>query len=269
MIDFSDYNINPAQFDFLNPLQGCWTAIRDEFTRFINSNSPDIDFAYQVMGPKSKTIKTATGGYNAFGLLFQGLWIEDYLQAHNICDDHQSVEEIAKRAAFIRKTWFPRLSQLLSEVSLLSIDRLRTVYFGTFQPGLRVKLHINDNPHLYRGYLGLIVPEGDVAMRICHDTLYWHEGEFMVLDHCYPHCPHNNTEYPRTVLVVDFFKPQMPHIDALNYENEQISRRLREDPKSLGVFGGSDKADPEDFIRYGMQEQLSWDKGLQPPEAKP
>lgn len=90
----------------------------------------------------------------------------------------------------------------------------------------------------------------------------------MVLDHCYPHCPHNNTEYPRTVLVVDFFKPQMPLFDALNYESDQITRRLREDPKSLGVFGGSDKASPEDFIRYGMQDQLSWDKSLQSSDTK-
>jgi len=268
MTSFSEYNVDPAQFDFLSPLQGCWTAIRDEFTNFVNSKNPDVDFAYRVMGPKSRTIKTATGSYNAFGLLFQGLFIEDYLRAHNIANDDQTVDEIAERAGLIRKNNFSRLSRLLDEVALLSMGKLRTVYFGTFQPGLRIKLHINDNPHLYRGYLGLIVPEGDVAMRICHDTLYWREGEFMVLDHCYPHCPHNNTEYPRTVLVVDFFKPQMPLIDALKYESEQIAKRLSEDPKSLGVFGGSDNATLEDFIRYGMQEQLSWDKSLQPSQEK-
>lgn len=104
MTGFSEYNIDPAQFDFLNPLQGGWTAIRDEFAQFINSNSPDIEFAYQVMGPKSKTIKTATGGYNAFGIMFQGLWIEDYLLTHKICAENQSLEETAERAALIRKT---------------------------------------------------------------------------------------------------------------------------------------------------------------------
>lgn len=112
-----------------------------------------------------------------------------------------------------------------------------------------------------RGYLGLIVPEGDVAMKICHDKLYWREGEFLVLDHSYPHCPHNYTNYDRTVLVI-FFKTDQPRADVVQFEQELVTQRISENPYSLGVFGKSDQASEEDFIKYGLSHQLDWDKQL-------
>jgi beta-hydroxylase len=113
-----------------------------------------------------------------------------------------------------------------------------------------------------RGYLGLIVPQGDVAMKICHEQLYWHEGEFKVLDHSYPHCPHNYTDYDRTVLVVDFFKPEQPREEMMQFEQEQVAQRMQDNPYSLGVFGKSDQAQEEDFIKYGLAHQLEWEKAL-------
>ncbi|PMB03912.1 aspartyl beta-hydroxylase, partial [Fischerella thermalis CCMEE 5328] len=150
----------------------------------------------------------------------------------------------------------------IEKVNFVEDNILRNVYFGTFHPGLDIKLHVNYNPHMNRGYLGLIVPEGDVAMKICHDKLYWHEGEFMVLDHSYPHCPHNYTNYDRTVLVVDFFKPDWSRKEAIQFEKEQVAQRMEDNPYSLGVFGKSDKAKEEDFIKYGLAHQLEWDKAL-------
>jgi beta-hydroxylase len=106
------------------------------------------------------------------------------------------------------------------------------------------------------------VPEGDIAMQICHDTLYWHEGEFMVLDHSYPHCPHNYTDQERTVLVVDFFKTDQPREDVVQFEQTLVKQRMQENPYSLGVFGQNDEAKLEDFIQYGLSHQLEWDKAL-------
>jgi len=33
-------------------------------------------------------------------------------------------------------------------------------------------IFVNYNPHMNRGYLWLIVPNGDVAIKICHYKLY-------------------------------------------------------------------------------------------------
>ncbi|AUT01029.1 aspartyl beta-hydroxylase [Nostoc sp. CENA543] len=264
MSNFNEYHLNPETFPFLQNLQENWQVIREEFTNFIKQASPEeLKFTYDVLGPKSKTIKTkGNSKYSAFGILFQGLLIEEYIQFHQIQYPEYETDVAAKKALELREKYFPNLAQMITVINLENDDVVRNAYFGTFHPGLDIKLHVNYNPHMNRGYLGLIVPQGDVAMKICHEQLYWHEGEFMVLDHSYPHCPHNYTEYDRTVLVVDFFKTDQPREEVMRFEQEQVTERMQDNPYSLGVFGKSDKANTEDFIKYGLAHQLEWDKAL-------
>ncbi|MBD2293541.1 aspartyl/asparaginyl beta-hydroxylase domain-containing protein [Anabaena sphaerica FACHB-251] len=264
MESFNEYHLNPEDFPFLKPFQDNWLGIRDEFTRFINQASEDeLKFTYDVLGPKSKTIKTkGNSKYSAFGILFQGLFIEEYIQLHQIKYPNYETNEASEKAFILREKYFTNLAHVIAQINLNNDNIFRNVYFGTFLPGLDIKLHVNYNHHTNRGYLGLIVPEGDVAMKICHEKLCWHEGKFMVLDHSYPHCPHNYTNYDRTVLVVDFFKPDQPREEVIQFEQEQVAQRMEDNPYSLGVFGKSDKAQEEDFIKYGLAHQLEWDKSL-------
>ncbi|MBW4522732.1 MAG: aspartyl/asparaginyl beta-hydroxylase domain-containing protein [Scytolyngbya sp. HA4215-MV1] len=265
MDHFNAYHLDPQQFPFLNILQENWQAIRDEFTLFKNQASEEeLTFAYDVMGPKSKTVKTkGNAKYSAFGILFQGLLIETYIQTHHIQYLQYAGQNVTEKALELRERYFPTLTEAIQATNSINDNILRNAYFGTFHPGLDVKLHVNYNPHMNRGYLGLIVPQGDVAMKICHEQLYWYEGKFLVLDHSYPHCPHNYTEYERTVLVVDFFKTDQPRAEVLRMEQELVEQRMQENPYSLGVFGKSDKAQVEDFIKYGFSHQLEWDKALE------
>lgn len=264
MASFNEYHLNPEAFTFLKPFQEQWQIIRDEFTSFTKQASEaELKFTYDVLGPKSKTIKTkGSSKYSAFGILFQGFLIEEYIQLHQIKYPDYGTDEASTKALALREKYFPNLAQVIKQVNLNNDNVIRNVYFGTFHPGLDIKLHVNYNPHMNRGYLGLIVPEGDVAMKICHEQLYWYEGQFMVLDHSYPHCPHNYTNYDRTVLVVDFFKPDQPRAEVIQFEKEQVAQRMQDNPYSLGVFGKSDQAKEEDFIKYGLAHQLEWDKAL-------
>jgi aspartyl/asparaginyl beta-hydroxylase (cupin superfamily) len=264
METFNEYHLDPQQFPFLKNLQDNWQAIRDEFTYFKqNASDEELEFAYDVLGPKSKTIKTkGQSKYSAFGILFQGKFIEEYIQLHQIEYPDRTTNEASQQALVIREKYFPNLASAIARINEIEDNILRNVYFGTFHPGLDIKLHVNYNPHMNRGYLGLIVPEGDIAMKICHDKYYWHEGKFLVLDHSYPHCPHNYTNYDRTVLVVDFFKPDWAREKADRFEKEQVIERMQDNPYSLGVFGKSDRAKEEDFIKYGLAHQLEWDKAL-------
>lgn len=264
MTTFTEYNLDPKQFTFLNHLQENWQVIRDEFTNFKNQASEEeLQFSLDVMGPKNKTIKTkGNAKYSAFGVLFQGKFIEEYIRVHQIKYPQYDLEDVPQKALELRERYFTRLSSAIAKTNQITDNILRNVYFGTFHPGLDVKLHVNYNPHTNRGYLGLIVPPGDVAMKICHDKVYWHEGEFLVLDHSYPHCPHNYTDYDRTVLVVDFFKTDKPRAELSQFEQESIKERMQENPYSLGVFGKNDKVTKEDFIKYGLSHQLEWDKAL-------
>jgi aspartyl/asparaginyl beta-hydroxylase (cupin superfamily) len=264
MDSFNEYHLNPDRFPFLKSLQDSWQAIRDEFTGFVErASEAELKFTYNVLGPKSKTIQTkGKSKYSAFGILFQGLPIEQYIKLHQIQYPDYGTSEASEQSLAIIKKYFPNLAEAILRINSMEDNILRNVYFGTFHPGLDIKLHVNDNPHMNRGYLGLIVPEGDVAMKICHEQLYWHEGKFMVLDHSYPHCPHNYTNYDRTVLVVDFFKPDWIRKDAILFEKEQVTQRMQDNPYSLGVFGKSDRAQSSDFIKYGLAHQLEWDKAL-------
>lgn len=265
MESFNEYHLDPKQFPFLNNLQENWQVIRDEFTNFRNKASQEeLQFTFDVLGPKSKTIKTkGKAKYSAFGVLFQGMFIEKYIQVHQIQYPQYELQDVPQKALELREKYFPKLTKAIEESNSIDDNVIRNVYYGTFHPGLDVKLHVNYNPHMNRGYLGLIVPDGDVAMKICHDKLYWHEGEFLILDHSYPHCPHNYTDYERTVLVVDFFKTDKPREEVIQIEQELVTQRMQENPYSLGVFGKSDKAKIEDFIKYGLSHQLEWDKALE------
>jgi aspartyl/asparaginyl beta-hydroxylase (cupin superfamily) len=262
---FNEYHLDPKQFPFLNILQQNWQVIRDEFTYFMHKTSQEeLQFAFDVMGPKSKTIKTrGNAKYSAFGVLFQGMFIEKYILSHQIQYPQYELQDVPQKAQELRERYFPKLTKAIEESNAIDDNVIRNVYFGTFHPGLDVKLHVNYNQHMNRGYLGLIVPAGDVAMKICHDKLYWHEGEFLILDHSYPHCPHNYTNYDRTVLVVDFFKTDKPREEVIQIEQELVRERMQENPYSLGVFGKNDKATIEDFIKYGLSHQLEWDKALE------
>jgi beta-hydroxylase len=264
MENFNEYHLNPEQFFFLKSLQDNWQVFRDEFTHFThNASKEELELAYEVLGPKSKTIKVkGNSKYSAFGVLFQGLFIDKYIQFHQIQYPDCNADEASEKALALREKYFPNLAKAIVQVNSIEDDILRNVYFGTFHPGLDIKLHVNYNPHINRGYLGLIVPAGDIAMKICHDKYYWHEGEFMVLDHSYPHCPHNYTDRDRTVLVVDFFKPDWPKEKAIEFERKEVTERMQDNPYSLGVFGKSDRAQEADFIKYGLAHQLEWDKAL-------
>jgi aspartyl/asparaginyl beta-hydroxylase (cupin superfamily) len=264
MENFNEYHLDPNQFKFLQNLQDNWQVIRDEFLYFTrNATDDELELANNVLGPKSKTIKTQSKSkYSAFGILFQGLFIEEYIRSHQIQYPDWGTDEATSKALALREKYFPKLARSIDTANSIEDNILRNVYFGTFHPGLDIKLHVNDNPHMNRGYLGLIVPEGDVAMKICHEQLYWHEGKFMVLDHSYPHCPHNYTNFDRTVLVVDFFKPDWDRTKAIGFERVQVKERMQDNPYSLGVFGKSDRAKESDFIKYGLTHQLEWDKAL-------
>ena len=264
MEKYSEYNLDPQNFSFLKNFQDCWQEIRDEFAYFLQQASPsELTLAENIMGPKSKTIKTqGAKKYSAFGVLFQGKFIEEYIQEYGIKYPDRDTDQTIADLLTIRAKYFPTLAKAIAEVNQGNDNIIRNVYFGTFHPGLDIKLHVNYNPHMNRGYLGLIVPQGDVAMKICHDKLYWQEGEFMILDHSYPHCPHNYTDFDRTVLIVDFFKPDQPREEVLKFERELVTHRMQENPYSLGVFGKSDRAKPEDFVKYGLAHQLEWDKAL-------
>src|SRR5438045_978752 len=106
MESFNEYHIDSNEFTFLKSFQDNWQVIRDEFTCFMKqASNHELKLTYDILGPKSKTIKTkGNSKYTAFGILFQGLFIEEYIQRHQIqYPDYESDDASVKALALREK----------------------------------------------------------------------------------------------------------------------------------------------------------------------
>lgn len=263
MTHYTDYHHNPGQYQFLLPFQDHWHDILNEYNQFLYDNTLDFDLLKRIMTPKSDAIKTKTGAsYSALGLLFNGITVREFIKQHHIVWNNISQNDIEQNLLLIERKHFQQTMKILNQANQLSKNRIRTVYFSVFAPGLDIKLHTNNDFHTYRGYLGLKVPNGNVAMKICGETLHWQEGQFMILDHTYPHCPHNLTNETRIALIVDFLKPDKPYDEMIALEEKIVAQRMKENPYSFGVFGKDDVVPDELFIKYGLEHQLAWNEKL-------
>jgi aspartyl/asparaginyl beta-hydroxylase (cupin superfamily) len=113
-----------------------------------------------------------------------------------------------------------------------------SAFFSCFAPGMKLALHVNDDPYMYRSHLGVIVPEGDVAFKVCDEVVKWAEGSILAFDPTNPHTAWNLTDKPRIVLIVDFFKPELDRQRAVDMEREQFHRMMAHSPATLGMSGG-------------------------------
>ncbi len=264
-LKFSAYNLDPERFSFLKPFEQNWQIIRDEYLKFLQDKTLDFATIQTVMKPKSQSIMTRTATPHVFtvvGFLFNGQALTELIEHYNI-----TWPELSRAAviALIEKVnhYFPATRKIITEAFTLSGQRIRNVYYNVYQPGFDVKLHVNNNPHTYRAYLGLKVPPGNVAIKVGGDDgklehYHFMEGKFLVLDHMYPHCPHNLTTEPRLALIIDFLKPDQPLQAMQQLAKEIVAKRMQDNIYSYGVFDKDDVVPDDVFIKYGLAEQLRW-----------
>ena len=90
--------------------------------------------------------------------------------------------------------------------TLEQIPRLRTAGFSMLMPGCIITPHVGFTDKVLRFHLGLIIPEGDCALKV-EDTVYrWQEGKAFYFDDILMHEAWNLTNGPRYVLIVDVYK---------------------------------------------------------------
>jgi aspartyl/asparaginyl beta-hydroxylase (cupin superfamily) len=261
MTTFNKYHLNPDSYDFLSIFKEKWLEIRDEYTAYLQDVRFQESRIRKILTPQSTKIMSKKGhDFEAVGFRFHG---KSFLQviAHNkLTWPEVETNEALETVESLMQTHFKTTQECISKANKQTNHLIRNVYISVLKPGLEVKCHINYNPHIYRAYLGLQVPKGDVAMRICDETLHWKEGEILVLDHTYPHCPHNLTNKPRVVLIIDFYQPDKPLQSMIELEQKLIIERMQTNPHSLGVFGDEDYVSDAILEKYGFQDQADWDK---------
>lgn len=91
--------------------------------------------------------------------------------------------------------------------AIRQIPGIKTAMFSIFEPGKHLPPHRGPYNGVLRLHMGLIVPEGDIAIRVDREICHWEEGRVLVFDDAYEHEAWNHSDKTRVVLFVDFVKP--------------------------------------------------------------
>lgn len=112
---------------------------------------------------------------------------------------------LAGNDALANHELFPRTTRVLAEV-----PGVYSALFSCLDPDKVLPIHVGWARGVLRLHLPIIVPPGDLGMRVGRTSCTWTEGEVLVFDDTYPHRAWNRSGAPRVVLIVDFVRP-MPY----------------------------------------------------------
>lgn len=175
-------------------------------------------------------------------------WTDEQLpRIQRSFEENLAIPEIAESMAF--------LESIAEQVGLIS------VYFSSMKPGAKFTLHFNEDPYMYRAHLGLTIPSGDLALRVCDSIVQWKQGKIFVFDTLNPHMAWNLSDQERTILIIDFYRPEHNREEMKAIEAEKLSERLQYSKDSFGFSGGSKQEQVTDEIklRYGTEPQRIFD----------
>ncbi len=87
------------------------------------------------------------------------------------------------------------------------IPNVENAFFSVLGPGAHVPPHRGPYAGILRYHLGLVIPEGDVAIRVDQQVCHWAEGKSLFFDDSFEHEAWNKTNQLRVILFVDFLRP--------------------------------------------------------------
>lgn len=118
-----------------------------------------------------------------------GKWRSFFLRGYG-CDIAENMARCPRTTALVRK-----------------VPGLNSAFFSILAPGAHIPPHRGVTKGLVTCHLGLVVPDGNVRMRVDREIVGWGEGETLVFDDTYEHEVWNDTEETRVVLLVQFARP--------------------------------------------------------------
>lgn len=161
---------DPAAFPFVPALEAAFPAIRRELQALAVT-----DF---VEAPDSLT--TVEGRYDERGWRMFALF-----------DPARDLTEHRARCP-------------VTAAACAAVPGLVNASFSRFLPGTHLYPHHGELRGVLRCHLGLVVPEGDVAIRFGTETRRWRAGACLVFDDTVEHEAWNHAAVPRDVLIVTF-----------------------------------------------------------------
>lgn len=90
-----------------------------------------------------------------------------------------------------------------------------TAEFSLLEPNTHILPHKGYTNKLLRAHLGLIIPNGDIGIRVDEISSNWEEGKLLIFDDSIEHEAWNNTNQQRVVFMFDF----EPHFNTMKSRN--------------------------------------------------
>ncbi|WP_420136524.1 aspartyl/asparaginyl beta-hydroxylase domain-containing protein [Sphingomonas sp.] len=167
--------LQPELFPWTDLLRRHWTEIRDEALAVLAQ--PDAVPLLDEVSPDHRRIAPP------------GKWRSFFLRGYGA-----DIEENLARC--------PRTAALIQH-----IPKLNSAFFSILAPGARIPPHRGVTKGLITCHIGLIVPAGDIRLRVGPEVVCWQEGEALVFDDTYKHEVWNETAETRVVLLIQFGRP--------------------------------------------------------------
>ena len=165
MVPFPD----PAAFPFVPQLEAAFPALLAE----LRTLGPD------KFVPSPDSLTAVEGGYDENGWLWYPLF-------GTAADAAQQARCPAMAAA------------------CRSVPGLVNAGLSLLRPGTHLYPHSGELPGVLRCHLGLVVPDGDIAIRAGAETRRWQAGRCLLLDDTFEHTAWNHGDGDRVLLLVTF-----------------------------------------------------------------
>lgn len=246
--------IESNQLPHLDELAQQWETFRRE-VQFFEDNIREYGAIMGVtLYPNPDSKISGNQGWNQLPFYLQGERATDFVTRHNVTpiNANPSPKEMAafrEQYDGFMHTLFAASYRVIDAWFDKHKDYVTNVVLFRLAPGSLIPVHTNFDPHMYRGHLGLIVPEGDVCLRVEGEDRRWREGEFLIFDSMRPHTAWNMTDGARYVLNVDTLRPDVGRSDVLAVHKVLVELRMKEGKLSMGFSGGRSDMLP------GLQER--------------
>jgi len=103
----------------------------------------------------------------------------------------------------------PKTCELLKSFRAATSCTRGQIKLSVMFPGTHVWPHTGPTNCRLRAHLGLVIPHGDLTLRVANQTRTWKEGEFVIFDDSFEHEVWHKGDSYRLVLIVDVWHPQL------------------------------------------------------------
>ena len=120
---------------------------------------------------------------------------------------------------------FPILFELVGKIS-----GVISVSYSLLKPGTHIVPHKGYDDYsekMFRYHMGMIVPEGDIGIRVEKEIRKWYNGKSFVFDDFMIHEAWNFTSQNRLVLIIDFLKDENVYPEGIRFFDENFNKSVK------------------------------------------